>query len=83
MDTINWTDIEHDTEIKVTGMRGRFFYRGVNADGSISVYGGLDSRPMTRAFMADRCRPIHRRTKADPAWRLQNLGAPPARRTRR
>jgi len=81
--SINWNTIEHDTEILVTGVKGRFYFRGVNKDGSISVFGGTAQRVMTRAFIASKCRPIQRRTKADPAWKDVGFGAPPARRGRR
>lgn len=82
--SIDWTTIAHDTEVVVTGTKGRFYFRGVNKDGSITVFGGTAQRVMTRAFVADRCRPIVRRTKADPAWKAEGVGsAPPARRGRR
>jgi hypothetical protein len=81
--TIDWTTIEHDTEVLVSGAKGRFYFRGVNEDGSISVFGGTAQRAMYRAFLAQRCRPIQRRTKADPAWKEAGIGAAPARRGRR
>ena len=78
----DWTRVPHDTEVKVTDAKGRFYFHGVNGDGSICVYGGA-SIPMFRSFTPDRCRVIHRRTKADPAWKVEGVGAPPNRRTRR
>lgn len=75
----DWTKVAHDTEIKVVGVRGRFYFRGINADGSIHVFGGPDGHPMARSFRAERCRPIHRRKKADPAWKLQVVGPAPRR----
>lgn len=79
----DWTSVERDTEVVVTGVKGRFYFRGVNPDGSITVFGGTAQRVMSRAFVAERCRPITRRTKADPAWKVEVVGAPPVRKGRR
>lgn len=56
---IDWTTIERDTEIQVSNARGRFFFRGITNSGAISVWGGAANQQMRRAFVADRCRPIH------------------------
>jgi len=82
--TIDWTTIERDTEISVSGVRGRFLFQGVNADGSVSVYGGTATIQMMRSFRAERCRPIRRRTVALPTWANDRSAmAAPARSRRR
>lgn len=66
---IDWTTVEVGTEVKVKGERGRFTFLKVYDNGDISVFGGANGKNMYRAFTADRCRPIYRRTKAAPRTR--------------
>jgi hypothetical protein len=81
---IDWTTTERDTEIKVSNARGRFFFRGINIDGSISVWGGTAHQQMMRSFLADRCRPIQRRKVEQPAWAVdRGAMAAPTRKRRR
>lgn len=47
------------TELSVTGERGRFVYRYVNKDGSITCYGGTQGRERMRSFRIDRIKTVH------------------------
>ena len=52
-----WVDaVPRGTKVKVAGLRGTFQFKGVNADGSIAVYGGKNGA--VRSFIIDRCQPI-------------------------
>lgn len=49
-----------NAEFTVTGERGRFRFRGINPDGSISAWGGIAGREKHRDFRLDRIVKIHR-----------------------
>lgn len=60
--TINGRTLEAGvTELSITKERGRFTYQGINADGSINVYGGPPGRERFRSFRIDRVKTVHRK----------------------
>lgn len=50
------------TEISITGERGRFTFFGIYpGDGSVMCYGGQPGREKWRSFHPDRVKTIHRK----------------------
>lgn len=63
--TIDWNNVEAGTEVKVDGESGQYVFHSYR-NGDVTVWGGSrnpNGIRMFRAFTADRCRIIRRRSE--------------------
>ena len=53
--SVNWTEVEVDTEVRIKGELGKFRFKRVNLkDGSLELWGGVSGRERTRSLPPER-----------------------------